>query len=417
MFKKFIVGIIVFIFLIPCIVSASVGSLAMVGGKYYEDLEDAIANAGSSDVIILLSDVKLNDTLDINKTVNINLNGNDIVGTEKVFEVRGGVLNLTGTGTIRETKPKYGAIAVIGSSKETDKDYSIVNVGSGVKLEGWSGIFITHDNNKSYGVVVNVDGDIAAINDTSGDTGVGIYVNGNIKDDNNHPVVNIGDEAEITSTGTGLYIAGYATFNIKGAYIKGDESGIGIKSGTLNIDGATIYSDGVDNTPTSGYNNGIKASGTAIQIESNSGYAGDIRINIDSGTIRSKNSYAVYEYIGKGTDSMVDSIDISGGTFRAEGNKEDFGLSDSFKSMHGSFISGGRYTSNPSEYLEAGYSAKLENDLYVVTASSSKLVSGDTANSDGGSSILKILATIVIIGIAIVLMYMNRNSILSLFRK
>ena len=417
MFKKFIVGIIIFIFLIPCIVSASVGSLAMVGGKYYEELEDAIANADSSDVIILLSDVKLNDTLDINKTVNINLNGNDIVGTEKVFEVRGGVLNLTGTGTIRETKPKYGAIAVIGSSKETDKDYSIVNVGSGVKLEGWSGIFITHDNNKSYGVVVNVDGDIAAINDTSGDTGVGIYVNGNIKDDNNHPVVNIGDEAEITSTGTGLYIAGYATFNIKGAYIEGDESGIGIKSGTLNIDGATIYSDGVDKTPTSGYNNGIKASGTAIQIESNSGYAGDIRINIDSGTIRSKNSYAVYEYIGKGTDSMVDSIDISGGTFRAEGNKEDFGLSDSFKSMHGSFISGGRYTSNPSEYLEAGYSAKLENDLYVVTASSSKLVSGDTANSDGGSSILKILATIVIIGIAIVLMYMNRNSILSLFRK
>jgi len=140
-------------------------------------------------------------------------------------------------------------------------------------------------------------------------------------------------------------------------------------------------------------------------------------INIDSGTIRSKNSYAVYEYIGKGTDTMVDSMDISGGTFRAEGNKPVFGLSDSFKSMHGSFISGGKFTSDPSEYLDAGYSAKLENDLYVVTSSSSKLVSGDSTSGDRGSSILKIIATIVIVGIAVVLIYINRNSIISLFRK
>ena len=417
MFKKVMFGIIMFIFIIPCIVSASVGTLAMVGGKYYDSLEDAIRAAGSNDTIKLISDVKLDDTLNINKTVNINLNGKDITGPEKVFEVKGGVLNLTGTGTIRETKPNYGAIAVIGSTDSGDMDYSIVNVGSGVKLEGWSGIFITHDNNKSYGVVVNLDGDIAAVNDTNGGTGIGVYVNGNIKDEKNHPVVNIGDDAEITSTGNGLYIAGYATFNIKGAYIEGDESGIGIKSGILNIDGATIYSEGIDKTPTGGYNNGIKASGTAIQIESNNGYAGNIGINIDSGTIRSKNSYAVYEYIGKGTDSMVNSMDISGGTFRAESTKPVFGLSDSFKNMYGSFISGGRFTSDPSEYLETGYSAKLENDLYIVSASSSKLVSGDSNSGDGGSSILKVIATIVIVGIAIVLIYMNRNSILSLFRK
>ena len=208
-----------------------------------------------------------------------------------------------------------------------------------------------------------------------------------------------------------------STYNINKANIEGVEAGIGIKSGILNIDGATIYSEGIDKTPTGGYNNGIKASGTAIQIESNSGYTGNMEINIDSGTIRSKNSYAVYEYIGKGTDTMVDSMDISGGTFRAEGNKPVFGLSDSFKSMHGSFISGGRYTSDPSEYLETGYSAKLENDLFVVTASSSKLVSGDSTSGDGGSSTLKVIATIVIVGIAVVLIYMNRNSIISLFRK
>ena len=114
---------------------------------------------------------------------------------------------------------------------------------------------------------------------------------------------------------------------------------------------------------------------------------------------------------------VIDSIDISGGTFRAEGEREVFGLSDSFKSMHGSFISGGKYTSNPSEYLEAGYSAKMENDLYIVTARSSKLVSGDSVNSGGTSAVLKAIATVIIVGIAVILLYMNRDKILGVFSK
>lgn len=44
----------------------------------------------------------------------------------------------------------------------------------------------------------------------------------------------------------------------------GVESGIEIKAGKLNIDGATVIESGEDKTPTSGYNNVIKASGTAI---------------------------------------------------------------------------------------------------------------------------------------------------------
>ena len=416
MVKKILFYLFVIICIVPSVVSAGVGSLVEVNGKYYDSLEEAIANASSNATIKLISDVVLDDTLNINKTVNIDLNGKDITASEMVFKVNGGVLNVSGNGVIRETKPNYGAIAVIGSTDVEDKDYSIVNVGSGVKLEGWSGIFITHDNSKSYGVVVNLDGDINAVNDTSGGTGVGVYVNGNIKHDNNAPVVNIGDDTEITSTGNGLYIAGNSTFNIGKAYIEGDESGIGIKAGKLNIDGATVLSEGVDNTPTEGYNNGIKASGTAVQIESNSGYAGNMVINIDSGTFRSKNSYVIYEYIGKGTSTEVDSIDISGGTFRAEASKPVFGLSDSFKSKHGKFISGGRFTTNPSEYLEGGYTSSLEDGLYVVS-SSSVLVSGDNVNTNDGNGILKVIAVIVIIGVTVVLIYMNRETILGLFRK
>lgn len=403
--------------LFPFTVNASNGSLAMVGGKYYDSLEKAIANSGSNEVVKLISDVKLDDTLNINKTVNIDLNGNNITAPSMVFKVSGGVLNINGSGIIRETEPNYGAIAVIGSTDSNDNNYSIVNVGSDVKLEGWSGIFITHDSYKSYGVVVNLEGDINAVNDVNGDTGIGVYVNGNIKDTDNAPVVNIGDDAEITSTGNGLYIAGYSTFNIGSAYIEGTESGIAIKSGKLNIDGASVVSDGEDKTPTEGYNNGVKASGTAIQIESNSGYAGQIELDISDGTFVSKNSYVIYEYIGKGSDTTVDSIDISGGTFVSDGEKPVFGLSNSFKSMHTNFIRGGEYSSDPSDYLKPGYTAVQDDAVYIVTSSSTKLVNGSNINTNDSNGLLKIITITVVIGSAILLGYMNRDKILNLFRR
>ena len=417
MIKKIVFGLYVLIFIMPIIVFGSVNSLAMVGGKYYDSLEEAISNAGSNDTIKLISNVVLESTLDINKTVNIDLNGKNITAPEMVFKVNGGALNLTGTGIIRETKPNYGAIAAIGSTDATDSNYSVINVGKNIKLEGWSGIFITHDSSKSYGVLVNLDGDINAINDVNGGTGIGVYVNGNIKHQENAPVVNIGDDSQITSTGNGLYIAGNSTFNIGKAYIEGDESGIGIKAGKLNINGATVISEGEDKTPTGGYNNGIKASGTAIQIESNTGYAGNIILDINSGTFRSKNSYVIYEYICSGTSTTVDAIDISGGTYRAEGSKPVFGVSDSFKSKHGGFISGGKYTTDHSSYLKSGYSATLDNNLYVVAKSTSKLVSGNSASIDDGNGVFRVIAIIVILGVALVLGYINREKIFSLFRR
>ena len=110
----------IFIFLIlfiisPLMVNTSVSSLARIGNNYYESLIDAIKNASSTDTITLINDVSLDETLEINKTVNINLNGNDITTKEKVFIVKGGVLNLDGEGTIKETEPNYGAIMEVGN--------------------------------------------------------------------------------------------------------------------------------------------------------------------------------------------------------------------------------------------------------------------------------------------------------------
>lgn len=411
MYKKIIFSMFLFLLIMPIFVYASAGSLVKVGNKYYDTLSDAIKNAGEDDIISLISDVNLDNGLEINKKVNINLNGNDISAPEKVFLVEGGELNITGKGTIKETKPNYGAIMVKGSSDPNDKEYSVVNVSKDITLEGWSGIFITHNNSKSYGVEVNFAGKINAINDTSGGTGIGIYVNGKIKDSNNSPVVTVLDGAKISSTGNGLYFAGYGEYNINEAEISGSESGIGIKSGILNIDGATVIGTGPDATPTAGNNNGIKASGTAIQIESNDGYAGEIEINIDDGNFISNNSNVIYEYIGKGNNSQVVALDISGGTFESKKDKDVIRITDSLKQFHNHFISGGEYSSNPEDYLKAGYTADLRDGKYEVVKSAMLDVFASSNSSSNVGTIITILISVIVIGLIV---YFNRKKILNL---
>lgn len=374
---------------------------ARIGNNFYDSLEDAIMNASSTDIINLTKDIMLDNTLGIKKTVNINLNGNDIVAKEKVFFVKGGSLNISGKGTIKESMPYYGAIVIEGSKEQNDKNYSTVSVGSEVTLEGWSGIFIDHYDKKAYGILVNMDGSINAINDIDGGEGAGIYVNGNIQHEDNHPIINLGNTVKITSTGNGIYAAGYATYNINGAYISGVQSGLGIKSGIFNILDATIIGTGKDETPTSGNNNGINASGTAIQIESNPGYKGDIELNIKTGTITSENSYVIYEYTVNNSQTKIKSIDISGGTYKSNAKKNVFSLSDSLKNTHPKFITGGTYSSDPTTYLNNGYEATLNNNMYNVTTSTMQVFLEKDNQTTNTFGIILIISAILIIGIII----------------
>lgn len=296
-----------------------------------------------------------------------------------------------------------------GSDNSTDKDYSTVSVGKDITLEGWSGIFINHQNNTGYGILVNMNGTIKSIDDTSGGPGAGIYVNGNIQHENNSPIINLTNTTKITSTGNGIYAAGYATYNINGAYIEGDESGLGIKSGVFNILDGTIIGSGPDKTPTSGNNNGINPSGVAIQIESNPGYKGNIELNIKNGTIKSKNSNVIYEYTVNNTNTKVKNIDLSGGTYTSDAEKSVFSLSDSFKNTHPDFISGGTYSSDPTNYLKSGYSTSKNNDsMYEVIHNTMSTFKTNNTNNNNPSYIIIITLSIVVIGIVI---YINRKKI------
>lgn len=420
--KKFSLFFIIFslFFLFPFSVFASDGILARIGNKYYDTLEDAIMSAGANDVVVMTSNVVLDNSLDINKTVNLDLNGYTVSSDNKVFNVYGGSLNLIGTGTVKENKPYYGAIVVMGSSDIDDKEFSTVSVASGITLEGWSGIFVDHnDNNESvsYGININFDGKINGIDDIDGGSGVGIYINGNVKSVDNYPVVTLGDTASITATGNGIYVAGYTKLNINGAYIAGEESGIAIKAGIINMNSGTVLCDGEDKTPTSGFTDGVKPSGTAIQIESNNGYRGDIELYIKDGKVQSKNSNAIYEYVAGSAGTKVKNISLSGGEFLAGNSKNVFAFSSGFVNNIGGFVTGGVYSTNPNQYVKSGYSVVNEGGLYSVV----KSAMGDNYLSvnnmeNGGVSVITILIVLLVI-VLLVLAYLKKDVIFKFFKK
>ena len=414
--KKILLFVILNLLLFPKIILASNTTGAKIGNMYYDNLSDAIEAAKENETIKLLSNASLEKGIILTKNLTIDLNGNTITSPTSVFEVQKGILTLTGKGVIKETAPNYGVIRVIGSETTTNEKYSAVSVGKDVTLEGWAGIFVSHKNKKSFGVKVDLEGTINAVSDTQGNKGIGVYVNGSIQDKNNEPVINIMDGANINSNGFGLYIGGYSRVFINKANITGNFGGIAIKAGSLDIDGAIVTCTGKDETPTESNGDGINESGTTIQIESNKGYAGDIKLNIKDGKFISKNSNVIYEYVSSGSQTTVDNINISGGTFISEANKNIFLLSDSFKNKHPKFITGGEYSSNINDYLLSGYQITLDDNYYIVTSSTMKSVFLET-NSTTTSKVASLMITFVILIILSLITYFNRNKILNFIKK
>jgi hypothetical protein len=267
----------------------------------------------------------------------------------------------------------------------------------GIAVEGVSGVTAE----KGKGATLTVEG--GEINGTD----FGIKGRGNQFD--YYTTMNI-KGGTITSTGTsgsGIYHPETGVLNISGdtTKITGAGSAISIKSGVLNISGGTLTATGTDETPTSGWSNGVNASGTAIQIESNDAYGkgqagnredaedatgtSNVVINITGGTIESKNSYAIYEYIGDGTDSHLQSLTISGNPTitgskaailtSAKAVEQTAASSETptaFKITAGTFSSDLSYSYTDTDdavvsgtYVSNGYEAKAnENGTYTVQA-------------------------------------------------
>lgn len=239
--------------------------VAKVGDTGYATLAAAVAAAKDGGTIELLKNVEETLRLKQGEDITLNLNGHTLSAEQTTVGVVHGKLVVNGPGTIKENKPNFGAIIAYGSVSQNDTNYTEVTVNKNVTLEGWAPVFIDQKNGKAYGVSVNLnDVTLNAKNDTSNAVGSGVYVNGQITDAVNSPVINL-DSTTIASTGHGMYLAGYATTTVNGGSVSGSETGIEIRAGKLTVNGATVTGNGIPTSVTPN-GNGSTSVGAGIAV-------------------------------------------------------------------------------------------------------------------------------------------------------
>ena len=319
--------------------------------------------------ITVLRDITNCDQTEIeaNKNVSIDLNGHDIgfVQGEKgipdsygYFSVNGGALTLTGKGKVYEQGPYYGAILIKGST-ENVADYSVVDVGKDVTLEGWAPLFIDNNDGCAYGVKVTMAGTANSVKDASGVTGACVYINGTIqKTEGNVPQITIAETADFTSDGAGIYAAGYAEWTIRGGAWTAGEEALSIKCGTFDIQGGSYTAKGPFDDPADANGNGSESTGAAVSITTNSAYAQKTNVTITGGTFISENGYAFYEGIAKKADGTLAAkastavIAIQGGTFVGNAEKGPIMIATAKDKQ---VITGGYFSAMPpTEFLADG---------------------------------------------------------------
>ena len=301
-----------FAIILPSIVFAETKEV-----KTQDELAEVFKNGGEAKLmenLTLTSDILLLD----GKKVTLDLNNHNILTQNNRLKVYKGDLILTGKGTINGTMELGAPVVIYGSLDQNDANYSSLTVDENVTLEGDFGAYISSISKKSiHGVVVNLKGTFKSVSE---EPQAAFTISGNNQDIKNCPIINIYSTAKFISKEYGVYAAGYAIWNIEGATIEGGIGGFGIKAGKINIKNAKIYATGEKVKGT--YNgNGMNATGAAIAIESNNGYAGNIELTIDGGEYHSAYGNSIYHYIAqKNADEVVNSklvtsVEVKGGRF------------------------------------------------------------------------------------------------------
>lgn len=343
---------------------------------------------GTETSCTLKEDITLTSALELSgeKSIELNLNGKTltvggmntikdgytltITGNGKVegkgsvalylFRVLpGGSLKVI-NGTLENENTSGGLIRVLGSNTDTTTTTK-VDVGSSAILRGTYGISIygyNYDVDKKGFVAEGIEVDFAGTLET---TSMGLTVNGNVDyTEKDYPIINIKDGAKITSS-IGIYAAGYAKWNIGAATFNTVGTGIGIKAGQVYLDGAKVTTTGANNPNPTKWGNGMNASGSAIQIETNESYSDHIVLDIKSGEFVSRQGYSFLEYVG---ETNIVGLSISGGAFTSAEGLNVFKTTEKLD-LTGK-ISGGTFSSDVNEYVKEGLYATKTDNGYVV---------------------------------------------------
>lgn len=243
------------------------------GVKTAAELTAAVATGGE---IILSGSFEVSEPLSVSTVVTINLNNQTITGKNgecgcRVFNVvAGGILTLTGSGTITTasnnddtTFPDNSSVIRVGDNTSGAECRLVVGKDVKINAPASYGIAVFGKNTKQTlevsGTVTAKEASAISGNGSAGFTATEITIN---------------DGATITSeNNVAVYHPQVGTLTVKAATITG-RGGIEIKSGTANVNvaGANIKATGsVDHT---GNNDGTSSRGYAIAVVENPGYIG-----------------------------------------------------------------------------------------------------------------------------------------------
>ncbi len=319
----FLVSVAVMIMIPLTVLAQDTNAVAQIGDRKYPSLSAAVEAAEKDDTIILLTDITDVHTIQINenKNITINLNSHKIgFAKNNYFFVQGGTLNLEGEGMAYEQYPYYSPVLVKGMGKEESK--TKVSVGSGVTLQGWSGLFVDHNGNDNYGIEINVYGTLYSVNDTDGSGGHTLYINGSIKESTDNVKITL-DGAKLLNKegGNGMYLAGYAETTIKNSIIESSvegSTGIEIRAGKLQISNSSIIGgNGKFEYIPNG--NGSTSANVALAIVQHTTKQ-SLLVNVNEGTILTGSMALAQANPQKNGVEAIEKIEVSvnGGIFHGD---------------------------------------------------------------------------------------------------
>ncbi len=285
---------------------------AKLDGVGYKEVGEAQTAASMitdrTPTIQLLNDVGLEDgwSPSFSNNIIIDLNGNDWFMGYTRSQVTGISLEITGTGTI--SSPADVAFDVRGSTDSNSKDYSVLIIGKDVKVVGNTAITVFPVNGAAYGVRIDIAGTLETTDDS-----YPLCIQGEVnKTGSNAPIINVESTAIIDGkNGTGIYAAGYGTWNINGKISGG--TGIELRAGTLNVFDDAIIEATATSFKETANGSGTTITGAGIAVSQHT-FNPSIQVNIHGGDI--SGLYALYEkdlQNSDGTDNIT--MDVSGGTF------------------------------------------------------------------------------------------------------
>lgn len=347
-------------------------ALAAVEVGTFQDLLYALENKAPD--IILIDNFDSNDEVIINYNVTLDLNGFTINSAHDIIVGDG---TTAGSLTLKNSKPGADGIIFKGTQNSASisvyGDYStpvdsrkeiksVLTVHDGVKIssEGYYCIYV-----KGKGATLDIlGGEITSCLDL--DSGA---VLGNGKPESGGTVINISG-GKLTGGndrgGIALYHPQEGTLTISGGTLSGYD-GVQLKRGTLNMTGGSIISTGEKPSVIEPNSNGSEVTGAAVSLITNSGYTGEIKLNISGNAkLTAGGSYAIWEATSLGDSAHTSSVEISGGTFKgtpAAMYYENWANAN----MTTKSITGGAYSSDPSAYVADGYDAIKNGDKYIVS--------------------------------------------------